>query len=119
MESIAEAGNPNLEGLPEGPNFFDYGDAEKAMSVLKNIGFVNLDSVELSEMKWNNVRHGAMLYDVLLNGTSRTREILLNQTPEETTAIQSLMTQRYDTITDGGKRPLSMPALVTSGQKPL
>eukprot|EP00581_Thalassiosira_minuscula_P029503 CAMPEP_0183766374 /NCGR_PEP_ID=MMETSP0739-20130205/11530_1 /TAXON_ID=385413 /ORGANISM="Thalassiosira miniscula, Strain CCMP1093" /LENGTH=64 /DNA_ID=CAMNT_0026005153 /DNA_START=1 /DNA_END=192 /DNA_ORIENTATION=- len=64
-------------------------------------------------MKWNNVQDGKMLYDILLNGTSRTREILLGQTTDETAAIQSLMDKKFDAVTSGGKRPLSMPALVT------
>mmetsp|Transcript_34285 Transcript_34285/g.63046 ORF Transcript_34285/g.63046 Transcript_34285/m.63046 type:complete len:90 (+) Transcript_34285:3-272(+) len=89
------------------------------MAVLREIGFQNAKSIELSEMKWNNVNNGAVLYDVLLNGTSRTREVLLGQTTEEADAIQSLMVEKYNYVTDGGKRPLFMPALVTSGQKPL
>ena len=117
-ESIAEAGNPYVVGLPEGPNFFDFGCPEHAMTVLKSIGFERVYSVELSEMKWLNVKNGAMLYDVLLNGTSRTREVLLGQTLEEGRAVQSLMAKKYDSTTDGGKMPLSMPAVVTSGQKP-
>lgn len=119
LESITEAGNPNVEGLPGGPNFFDYGDSEQAMAALRNVGFGGVKSMELSEMKWNNVRSGAMLYSVLLNGTSRTREILLGQTADETAAIQALIESKFDAITDGGSQPLSMPALVTSGQKPL
>jgi ubiquinone/menaquinone biosynthesis C-methylase UbiE len=118
LSSIAEAGNPNVVDLPEGPNFFDFGDAQHATSTLQSIGFENVKSVELSEMKWSNMKNGAMLYEVLLNGTSRTREILLGQTPEQTVAIQALMVKKYDLITDGGTIPLSMPAVVTSGQKP-
>ena len=117
-ESIAEAGNPNVVGLPEGPNFFDFGCSGHAMTVLKSIGFEKVYSVELSEMKWLNVKNGQMLHDVLLNGTSRTREVLLGQTQEEGRAVQSLMAKKYDSTTDGGKMPLSMPAVVTSGQKP-
>ena len=74
---LPRGGNLNVEGLPEGPNFFDYGDSEQAMAALRNVGFGGVKSMELSEMKWNNVRSGAMLYNVLLNGTSWTREIFL------------------------------------------
>lgn len=117
-EAIAEGGNPNVEGLPEGPNFFDFGCHEHTLKVLRSIGFVNVDSVTLSEMKWYNVKNGGMLYEIFMNGTSRTREVLLGQTPEEMTSIQSLMTKKYDLLTDGGMVPLSMPAVVSSGQKP-
>jgi len=118
LDSIAEAGNPNVEGLPDGPKFFDFGDPQHAMNELNKIGFVNVQSIELSEMEWSNVRSGGQLYDILLQGTSRTREVLLGQTPEETAAIQSMMDKKYTTITNGGKRSLAMPAVVSSGQKP-
>ncbi len=118
LESIAEAGNPIVVGLPEGPSFFDFGDAQHATTTLESVGFEKVNSVELGEMKWSNIKNGTMLYHVLLNGTSRTREILLGQTPEETTAIQVLMEKKFDFITDYGKVPLSMPAVVTAGQKP-
>ena len=77
-----------------------------------------MSSAEIGDMKWINIKNGRMLYDTLLKGTSRTREILLGQTAKETAAIQSLMMKKYDTMTDGGTRPLNMPAFVTSGQKP-
>ena len=106
-----------MKGLPEGPDFFDYGDSTHAMSALREVGFEDVNSFELSEMTWD-VPNGEVVYDVLANGTSRTREILLGQTPEETTAIQSLMVKKYISITDGVSRPISMPAVITSGQKP-
>ena len=118
LGSIAEVGNPNVEGLPDGPNFFDFGDSNQATNALKEIGFVDIKSNELSEMKWTSIKNGSELYDVLLQGTSRTREILLGQTQEDSAAIASLMIQKYDAITDSGKRSLAMPAVITSGCKP-
>ena len=118
LESIAEAGNPNVQGLPSGPQFFDYGDSEQAQRQLDKVGFENIKSEELSHMSWNNVKDGMMLYDVLENGTSRTREVLLGQTANQTAAIQALMMTKYNQITDCGTRPLFMPALVSSGTKP-
>ena len=118
LGSIAEVGNPNVEGLPDGPNFFDFGDSNQATNALKEIGFVDIKSNELSEMKWTSITNGSELYDVLLQGTSRTREILLGQTQEDSAAIASLMIQKYDAITDSGKRSLAMPAVITSGCKP-
>lgn len=117
LESIAEVGNPNVEGLPDGPNFFDFGDPNQATKALKELGFLDTKSVELSEMKWTSITNGSELYGVLLEGTSRTREILLGQTQEEAAAIESLMIQKYDIITDSGKRCLAMPAVITSGTK--
>lgn len=117
LESIAEVGNQNVE-IPDGPNFFYFGDFYQATNALKNVGFVDTMSVELSEMQWTNIKDGLELYDVFLQGTSRTREKLLGQTQEEAGAIASLMAQKYATITDSGKRCLAMPARITSGRKP-
>ena len=119
LESIAEVGNPNVEGLPDGPNFFDFGNPNQATNALKEVGFVDTKSVELSDMKWTSIKNGSELYDVLLQGTSRTREILLGQTQEDAEAIASLMISKYDEITDSGIRCLAMPALITSGCKPI
>jgi hypothetical protein len=58
------------------------------------------------------------LYHILLQGTSRTREILLGQTQEEAAAVSSVMIQKYDEITASGKRCLAMPAVISSGCKP-
>jgi hypothetical protein len=63
-------------------------------------------------MKWTSIKNGSELDDVLLQGTSRTREILLGQTEEDSAAIASLMIHEYGTITDSGKRSLAMPALI-------
>ena len=119
LESIAEAGNPNVEGLPSGPQFFDFGDSEQAQRQLDKVGFENIKSEELSHMSWNNLKDGVILYDVLLNGTSRTREVLLGQTAEQTAAIQALVVTKYNQVTDCGARPLLMPTLITSGTKPI
>lgn len=118
LASISEAGNPNVEGLPAGPDFFDFGDADQARDAMQVIGFEDTRSVLLSDMTWNSVYGGEDLYNVLLKGTSRTREMLLKQTAEETKNIKDLMARKYIAITDHGSRPLRMPALITSGQKP-
>ncbi|KAL3792422.1 hypothetical protein HJC23_001540 [Cyclotella cryptica] len=118
LQSVAEVGNPNVD-LPEGPDFFRFGDLKDAVETMQLLGFENVDAVELSEMTWNNVKDGAMLYDILSNGTVRTKEILRRQTPEQATAIKNLVAEKYNEITNGGSRPLKMPAVVTSGQKPM
>jgi SAM-dependent methyltransferase len=119
IESIEEAGNPIVAGVPRGPNFFDFGRTAHAVEALSSVGYVDVASAELSEMRWHNVKNGDALHDVLLNGTSRTREVLLGQSSEEANAVKSLMIEKYDSITDGGRLPLSMPAIVSWGKKPL
>jgi SAM-dependent methyltransferase len=118
LQSVAEVGNPNVD-LPEGPDFFRFGDTREAVETMQLLGFENVDSVELSEMRWNNVKDGLTLYDILLNGTVRTKEILRRQTPEQASAIKILVADKYKDVTNGGSRHLKMPAVVTSGQKPM
>lgn len=118
LQSVSEVGNPNVD-LPEGPDFFRFGDAEKSKETMQLLGFENVDSVELSEMKWNNVKDGYMLYEILLTGTVRTKEILKRQTPEQAAAVKALVSEKYQELTKNGSRPLNMPAVVTSGQKPI
>ncbi|KAL7477411.1 hypothetical protein ACHAW6_003215 [Cyclotella cf. meneghiniana] len=118
LQSVAEVGNPNVD-LPEGPDFFRFGDTSEAVETMQLLGFENVDAVELSDMEWNNVEDGLMLYEILLNGTVRTKEILKRQTPEQASAIKTLVAEKYKEVTNGGSRHLKMPAVVTSGQKPM
>jgi hypothetical protein len=118
LQSVVEVGNPNVD-LPEGPDFFRFGNSNYAKETMESLGFENVESVELSGMKWTNVLNGHMLYDVLYHGTVRTRELLRKQTPKESSAIQSLVVEKYNDFTNNASRPLSMPAIITSGQKPL
>lgn len=118
LQAVAEVGNP-LVDLPEGPDFFRFGDIDIAVDIMQNeLGFNNVESIELSDMKWHNIKDGQMLFDVLLNGTVRTKELLRRQTPSQLSSISSLVSLRYDELTNNRSRPLSMPAVVTSGQKP-
>ena len=117
LQSVAEVGNPNVD-LPDGPDFFRFGNTAEAIVTMQTFGFENVESVELNDMKWNNIKDGYMLYDVLANGTVRTKEILKKQNPEQTSAIRSLVAEKYDELTKQS-RPLSMPAVITSGRKPL
>lgn len=118
LQSVTEVGDPNVD-LPEGPDFFRFGNVDEALMTMQTLGFENIQSAELSEMKWSNVKDGAMLYDVLSNGTVRTKEILRRQSDGQSKAIKSLVREKYNQLTNGGSRPLSMPAVITSGQKPM
>ena len=117
MEAIENVNVDDVLGNYSPSVLFSKNGKVAVAPALREVGFEDVNSFELSEMTWD-VPNGEVVYDVLANGTSRTREILLGQNPEETTAIQSLMVKKYISITDGVSRPLSMPAVITSGQKP-
>ena len=41
--------------LPEGPDFFRFGNSNYAKETMESVGFENVESVELSGMKWTYV----------------------------------------------------------------
>ena len=118
LSAVNDVGNPDVS-LPEGPPFFRFSNAEEIQRSLEAAGFEDIDATTVETMSWNNVGSADDLYEILLEGTARTRELLRAQTPEETAAIQKELKKRYLEITEGGSRPLRMPCVVSSGRKPL
>lgn len=118
LSAVNNVGNPDVE-LPEGPPFFRFSNADEIQRSMEAVGFEDIDATTVETMEWNNVGSSDDLYEILLEGTARTRELLRAQTPEETAAIQKELQKRYLEITEGGSRPLRMPCVVSSGRKPL
>ena len=118
LGAVNDVGNPNVD-LPEGPPFFRFSNADEIKRLMEAVGFEGIDVTKVETMEWNNVGSADDLYEILLEGTARTRELLRAQTPEETDAIQKELQKRYLEITEGGSRPLRMPCVVSSGRKPL
>ena len=118
LGAVNDVGNPNVD-LPEGPPFFRFSNADEIKRLMEAVGFEGIDVTKVETMEWINVGSADDLYEILLEGTARTRELLRAQTPEETDAIQKELQKRYLEITEGGSRPLRMPCVVSSGRKPL
>ena len=118
LGSVNDVGNPNVD-LPEGPPFFRFSNADEIQRSMEAVGFEGIGVTTVETMEWNNVGSADDLYEILLEGTARTRELLRAQTPEETAAIQKELQDRYLEITEDGSRPLRMPCVVSSGRKPL
>ena len=118
LGAVNDVGNPNVD-LPEGPPFFRFSNADEIQRSMEAVGFEGIGVTTVETMEWNNVGSADDLYEILLEGTARTRELLRAQTPEETAAIQKELQDRYLQITEGGSRPLRMPCVVSSGRKPL
>jgi len=129
LDSVATAGNLEVP-LPDGPPFFRFSDAAEVRRSLEAAGFVDANSTVVESMEWTNLDPTSAddLYDVFLEGTARTRELLRGQTEDETTAIRSDLQRRLDdraaaeaaAAASGRKRRwwLRMPAVVSSGRKP-
>mmetsp|Transcript_9625 Transcript_9625/g.20852 ORF Transcript_9625/g.20852 Transcript_9625/m.20852 type:complete len:376 (+) Transcript_9625:103-1230(+) len=134
LGAVKDAGNPNVL-LPEGPPFFRFSDPVEIQRSLEEAGFVDVDVTVVESMKWTNVSTSEELYEIMLEGTARTRELLRGQTKEETNAVREELKRRFEerVLVVGGKdaddnngaatttkrRPLRMPAVVSSGRKPL
>lgn len=134
LGAVKDAGNPNVV-LPEGPPFFRFSDPVEIQRSLEEVGFVDVDVTVVESMEWTNVSTSEELYEIMLEGTARTRELLRGQTKEETMAVREELKRRFeervlavageDADSDDGaatttkRRPLRMPAVVSSGRKPL
>jgi len=125
LGSVSAKGNPDVP-LPAGPPFFRFADAPEVARSLAEAGFEASESVVVENMRWANVSSAAQLYDVFLEGTARTRALLEGQTPVEAKAVQAEVAKRFQALLadvegggGGATRPLRMPAVVSSGRKPL
>ena len=121
LGTVKDVGNPNVK-LPEGPPFFRFSDPEEIKRSLDAAGFSDVKTKVVESMEWTNIETSDDLYTVLLEGTARTRELLKGQTPAETEAIQAELRHRFEAMCYNEvkeRRPLRMPAVVSSGQKPL
>ena len=119
LNTVREVGNPNVP-LPDGPAFFRFANPPTIVQSLEAAGFVNIDVTTVDSMEWTGVESSETLYEILLEGTARTRELLKGQTKEETQAIKEELKRRFDqrVSSNEGRRLLRMPAVVSSGQKP-
>jgi SAM-dependent methyltransferase len=123
LSVVNDVGNPNVI-MPDGPPFFRFSNPEEIMRSLEDAGFIDIDITIVNSMEWTNVNSSNELYDILLEGTARTRELLRGQTKKETIAIEDELQRRYDNkcssiVTGGTSRYLRMPAVISSGRKPL
>jgi len=122
LGSVRDAGNPNVS-LPDGPPFFRFSDPDEIRRSLEAAGFVDIKIMTVESMEWTGIDSSDKLYDVLLEGTARTRELLRGQTDDETNAIKLELKRRFNNhVLDEGtskRRLLRMPAVVSSGKKPL
>ena len=109
------AGNPSVP-LPAGPPFFQYADPATVRQALAKAGFVDSDVTTVDSMEWH-VDSADELYEIFLEGTARTRELLRGQTETEAEAVREELRRRFGARERRGA--LRMPAVVSSGQKPL
>ena len=81
---------------------------------LAKAGFVDVELTTVDSMEWH-VDSAGELYEIFLEGTARTRELLRGQTETEAEAVREELRRRFRER----RGALRMPAVVSSGQKPL
>jgi SAM-dependent methyltransferase len=103
-------------GLPQGPNFFSYGDPRYARELLDQAGFVNLTMSDVP-LIWR-VSSPDMIIDAILTGTVRAAAALKAQTPEGLMQIKRHLRERIASFGKGGTYQVPAPALVVVARKP-
>jgi ubiquinone/menaquinone biosynthesis C-methylase UbiE len=103
-------------GLPAGPNFFLYADANTAQRSLVEVGFESVTS-RLVPQTWE---FSALddAFESILNGTVRAAALLKRQPAEVVARIRDSVRQAISAYAVNGGYRVPMPAVLTSGTKP-
>lgn len=116
LSAVRECGDPDLP-LPEGPPFFQYAEPEPATAALRAAGFVDIrfETVEQTLV----IESETDLFEMVLDGTARTRALLCGQTPSDLAAIRDrVATDVAARFATKAGFEISMPAAVVSGAAP-
>ena len=103
-------------GLPAGPNFFLFSEAEYSMNALLRAGFVS-PSFRQVQQTWR-MSHPDQLFDMVSQGTARAAATLRAQTPEARQAIRAALRETVATYERDGGYDVPMPAVMAVAVKP-
>ena len=117
VEAVARVGAPPPPDVPDGPGFFQYADPDRFGDLLREAG---LSDVAVNTVQFVQRFAGAgELWDGLLGGTVRTRDLILRQPAE----VQQSIRAAYDDlvaayVTADGAVELPVSVRLASGQRP-
>jgi ubiquinone/menaquinone biosynthesis C-methylase UbiE len=103
-------------GLPPGPPFFRFSDAAESQRVLVEAGFVE-PRVTKVPMAWR-LPSAEQFFQIMLDGTVRTRGVLRAQTPEAFAAIRKAVVEDASAYREGDGVEIPAPAMLASATKP-
>jgi len=103
-------------GLPPGPNFFLYADADQSRTSLTAAGFVAVAVTTIAQT-WT-VRDADDVFTAILNGTVRAAAVLKRQPPDVLARIRQAVRAEIETYVDGERYRIPMPAVLTTATKP-
>lgn len=115
VDAVARVDPPPPEGLPPGPGFFQFADTDTFAELLVGAG---LTDVEVRTVSFDHpLPDRAALWEGLLGGTVRSRELVLRQPPQIQDRIRSAFDEIADSLTtDGGglRVPVSVKVAVAT-----
>ena len=116
LGAVRSHGNMNVP-LPEGPPFFRFSDAAESARSLKAAGFENI-KVDVVPQVWK-LKAGAELFLTMCRAAVRTAALLKMQTTDALAKIESEISGRAEGFRKQDGIELPMPAILTSGEKPM
>ncbi len=103
-------------GLPHGPDFFQFSDPERLTHALMEVGFVE-PTTDRVEQIWE-LTDSQALFAAILEGTVRTRALIMAQSHDVQEAISSDVAKEMDKyVSINGIFRVPMPALIGSAIK--
>jgi len=110
-----EAHGRTKVGLPDGPPFFRFSDADECRSALSRAGFTGL-AVRKLPLLWR-LPSAAALFEAALHGGVRTSAALQAQTPDALAAIRRAVLDELQQYAQGDGIAVPMPVVLASGTK--
>ena len=103
-------------GLPAGPNFFLFSDAEQSIKALRDAGFESATFRQVPQV-WR-IADPDQLFAMVATGTVRAAAMLKAQTSEARQAIREAVRETVSTYRRGHEYEVPMPAVVAAAVKP-
>ena len=103
-------------GLPEGPPFFRFSDADECRHVLEEAGF-NQIGVRTLPLTWTLPSPDGV-FDAVTRGGVRTAAVLRAQTPQALDEIRAAVRRSVERYARGDAFEVPMPAVIASATKP-
>jgi len=102
-------------GLPDGPPFFRFSDADECVGALSRAGFTGI-AVRKLPLLWR-LPSGEALFEAALHGGVRTSAALQAQTPAALAAIREAVLNELQPYAQGDGIAVPMPVVLASARK--
>jgi len=107
-------GSTNV-GLPDGPPFFRFSDADECRATLERAGFTNV-AVRKLPLVWR-LRSSDELFEAALHGGVRTSAALQAQSPQALEAIHRAVLTELGPYAEGDGVALPMAVVLAAAEK--